>query len=287
MILNMSLSPRLTDIGYLQSFLKNHDIDPQHSAGQNFLVCEEVVEATITLLKGAPRLVTELGAGLGALTGPLLEVGFTVRAIERDEVLATLLKKNVSRALSDKLDLQMADLKTVGWEQDEDYCLVGNIPYNLSGLIIRQITSLTPAPRRVVLLVQNEVAMRIVSDAPDMQLMALAVGLWGSARNALHVPADCFWPIPKVTSQLVVFEPRENLILEHEEREKVLKTARGFFQAKRKQVGGVLRRRLGISADEAASLLGQVGIDSTWRPQHISVERWVELHKILAEYESK
>jgi len=278
------MNRRLTDQVYLQKLLQQYGIKPNRSAGQNFLICDEVVEATVALLKDAPRRVTELGAGLGVLTGPLLAAGYSVRAIERDQTLATILQKNIPASFrrdTSSLDLQTADLRYSDWSWSDEFCVVGNIPYNLSGLIIRKITQLEPVPERVVLLVQQEVARRLVAQTPNLQLMALAVQLWGRATEALAVPRSCFWPVPKVDSQLVILEPRANNSLTLETREKVLSLARGFFQAKRKQIGGGLKRDKIMTTDEVARMLDRVNLKPAMRPQEVTMQQWVQLLKEL------
>lgn len=276
------MNQRLTDVTYLKKLLQKNYVEPRREAGQNFLICDEVVEATLSLLDGVPKRITELGAGLGVLTGPLLAQGFMVRAIERDEKLATILSQQLSGSQRRDLDLVVSDLRHSDWSWPDDYCVVGNIPYNLSGLIIRKITQLEVAPRRVVLLVQHEVAERLVAQVPDLQLLALAVQLWGQASEALAVPKTCFWPTPKVNSQLVVLEPTPNNLLTLERREKVLSLARKFFQNKRKQIGGVLKRDLNISTDEAARLLKAVEISPVMRPQEVEMHQWIKLQEGLA-----
>lgn len=275
----------LMDKDFVKKLFKKKGIAPKHSAGQHFLICPEVIEAILQVIKHGPdgvRLITELGSGAGALTQALLAAGCKVRAIEKDARLAEVLKKNTPKRLASELELIEGDLRDELWEWNKPYMLVGNIPYNLSGLIIRRITQLEPAPIQVVLLVQHEVGQRLTATAPNLHLVSLAVQLWGSASKLLNVPRDCFWPQPQVDSQLVVLSPGTDLGLSKKERERVLALAKIFFQAKRKQVGGVARRFFDLNAEEVEKILRQAGISSKQRPQEVTVDRWRALAGWLA-----
>lgn len=271
----------LTDISYLKALLAKAGIAPQHSAGQHFLVCAEVVEATLLALDGSLARVTELGAGVGTLTGVLLEAGYKVRAIERDAALGNLIKAGIPRRMTGRLELVIDDLRTAAWGGDDNYQLVGNIPYNLSGFIIRRLTQLTPAPERAVLLVQREVGERLTAPVGNLSLIGLAVQLWGKAETLLNVPASCFWPEPKVDSQLVLFYPTPEGGISREEREAVLKLAGQFFRARRKQMGGTLRRLFNWEEREVGEVLQQSDIKPSMRPQEIPIEAWLALSRVV------
>ena len=279
---------KLMNLSYLQGLLQRANAKPLRAAGQNFLVCPEVVEATLLAMKDGPQNITELGSGIGTLTSALLEVGYNVKAIERDETLSVILTREINAKYRDRLELVVDDLRRVQWEwplqqkKHQPYQLVGNIPYNLSGFIIRRIVQLDPPPNRVLLLLQREVGKRLTAEPPNMHLISLAVGLWGRADMILRVPASCFWPIPKVESCLVMLSPTNAKKTNVAEREKVIATARVFFQAKRKQMAGVLKKELGMkSQDDAISLLKKANVDGSSRPQEVTLEQWRALSRVL------
>lgn len=281
------LTPNLTDAASVASLLSAAGITPTRSAGQNFLVCEEVVEATLASLRGgygrqaSQNHVTELGAGIGTLTQALAAAGFYVKAIERDEALAAILEKQLPKKLRERVEIVRDDLRNVDWSfdsaQDKAYQLVGNIPYNLSGWIIRRITQLDPAPERVILLVQREVAERLTAVPPNMNMLGLSVQLWGEATALLPVPVSCFWPQPKVDSNLVMLVPDADASAGGRAREDVLAAAKICFQAKRKQLGGVLKRAYGASKEDVEGWLTGVGASPQTRPQELSAAQWQQL----------
>lgn len=217
---------------------------------------------------------------MGTLTQALAAAGARIRAIEWDEKLAAILPDHIPRHMREYVRVIRQDLRTADWTWKEPYLVVGNIPYSVSGRVLRRLTQTTPAPEAALFLVQYEVAERVVARPGEMSLVGLAVQLWGDATVLLRVPPSCFWPEPQVNSALVLFAPHERQVA-LEERERVLKLARIFFQARRKQIGHVARRVLKLSESEAREQLAQVGVEMQQRPQELSVEQWRKLAHTL------
>ncbi len=274
------LTPPLTDQAYLASQLQRYRVQPARSSGQNFLISPEVIEVMLAVTAPGPDHITELGAGAGPATVALLAQGKTVRAIERDQTLATILQDHVPRAAQERFTLAQTDLKTADWTWPTPYQIVGNIPYNLSGFILRRVSQLAPPPTQITLLVQQEVGERLCAAPPDFHLLSLATQLWAFVTPLLTVPPDCFWPAPKVTSQLVLLTPRADA-LPLTEREAIIALAKPLFQQRRKQLRGTLANTHHISADQAATLLAQCGITPQARPQEVTLEQWQELHEAV------
>ncbi len=272
----------LTDIRYIQHLLGKDGLSPREASGQNFLISPEVVEATVLALKGGPKKVTELGSGLGALTQGLTLSGFEVRAIEHDRNLIAILEKILSPSKYPNLKMIEGDLRETSWEHSTPYQVAGNIPYNLSGLIFRRLTQLSPEPERVVLLVQKEVAQRVVARPPDMNLLALTIALWGDSRILLDVPRHCFWPAPEVQSALLLIVPFSPNARPIEAREALIKTAKVFFQGKRKQIGGMIRRHWHKTPEELNIFEKESNISLSARPENLSVDQWEKIHNFLA-----
>jgi 16S rRNA (adenine1518-N6/adenine1519-N6)-dimethyltransferase len=292
---------KLTNPQYLSKLLTKHSLEPNPTLSQNFLICQNVVDKAANSLKESVPRVIELGAGLGTLTQALVEKGFQVRAIEKDEGLAEILEDS----LGGQIEVVRGDLKKVEWLgklplglyettpphlRGRKYQIIGNIPYHLSGLIIRRITQLNPAPVRVVLLTQKEVGERMRAEAPNMNLLGLAVQLWGRAEKLQTVPAGCFWPRPKVASQLTLLEPHQprrwrgrKQVISEDKREALVKLAKVFFQQKRKQMGGRLRKEFKLEAEMAAKIWEKAGLAPAQRPQEVTPEQWEGLYDIIKE----
>lgn len=271
----------LTDEEYIRELLASAGVTPNRSSGQNFLISSEVRDAILTITEAGPSQVTELGAGMGPLTQGLLQQKMHVRAIERDETLAAILEKQIPAKLRSQLTLLKKDLRETDWTWPDSYQIAGNIPYNISGLILRRLTQLEPTPTQVVLLIQKEVGERIVAQPPNMHLLSVAVQLWGTPQLLLQVPANCFWPQPKVASQLLLLTPHERP-LPLIEREHILKVAKQFFQQRRKQLGGVLVSLYNLPRETVATKLKALTIDPTQRPQELTLEQWQGLTDVFS-----
>lgn len=275
----------LTDPDTLQSFLSSHHIRASKSLGQNFLVCEEVVESVLIALQKTSLHITELGPGVGALTQALIGSGYIVRGIEKDDDFARLLPSVIPASKREALTVVHGDLTTVDWSWKEDqtndgYVVVGNVPYNISGKIIRLLTKQQTLPKTAILLLQKEVANRIVHTENSMSLLGLATALWGTSKLLLNVPPDCFIPAPKVHSALIQITPLSDM-LPLEQRELIIEKARPFFQAKRKQLGHTLKTAYKKTSEEADQLLQSIGISSKARPENLSPAQWKQLCDIL------
>lgn len=272
-----------TNIHTIQHLFSQAGVNPKRSMGQNFLISPEVVEAMIGSLNPRHRCVTELGAGLGAVTQSLLSAGYSVKAIEKDDVLASLLPGCTDVTHRKNLTVTHADMRYTDWTWQEPYQIVGNIPYNLSGLVIRKITSLIPVPTRAILTVQKEVGVRMMADAPDMNLMSLSVRLWGNAAKLLNIPPSCFWPQPHVTSQLMLLIPSVDAPLPDQDRERkqILSLAQTLFQTKRKQIAGALRKTLFIPEKNVSKILASCSISRNVRPQELTLNQWIQLAQVL------
>lgn len=273
------MKPLATDLDFLRLRLQKAGIEPSRSSGQNFLISPEVIEAAIEAISNGPKNVTELGAGPGALTQALASNGYIVRTIERDRVLADILLDVIEPKFRDHITIIRDDLRNVGWGWKEPYQVVGNIPYNISGLILRGLTQLNPAPTQALLLVQKEVAERITETAPDMSLVGLSIQLWGSAQKVLNVPPGCFWPSPKVYSALVFFTPFTGKdALPVEKKEAILQIAKRCFQGKRKQLVVTLPLATNLDRTTIEFILNSLNILPTKRPQELTPADWINLY---------
>jgi len=200
---------------------------PKKSFSQNFLRDEEVVE-NIARLGEADHFnwVVEIGAGEGALTAELSRKARRVVALEVDrDLVPGLLKRfpiasNVSVAEGDILRADIFKLlETRGFRSGESWAIFGNIPYAITGKIIRKITLLETIPGAVVLMVQKEVALRIVAEKGKQSILSVAVALFGKAEILFSVSKTAFFPEPNVESAVIRIVPHHDMI-SREERER-------------------------------------------------------------------
>ena len=264
----------------LASLLRRHRITLQHRLGQNFLIDpvlrDAIADAAVT--DGGDEIL-EVGAGVGTLTIALATRARRVVAVEFDRALIPALREVV--AGHDEVEVVQADILRydvarafpAGGE-----VAAGNIPYNLTGALIRKLLDRAPRPRRLSLVVQKEVGERWAATT-SASLGTVAVQLFAEPRVVMTVPASSFTPAPKVDSALVILEVRDKPAVDVADTDRFLRFVEDVFQFRRKQVGGTLARIGGISGAESAARLSELGIDAARRPQTLTLPEWEAVYR--------
>ncbi len=241
------------------------------SLGQHFLKSQHYLEAVADaadIQKG--ELIVEIGPGEGALTHVLLEQGAKVVAIEKDARLIPLLREKFAGE-----DLEIIEGDALDFEPNyKDYKVVGNIPYYITGALLKKFLSAPVQPSRLVFLVQKEVAERIAREKKE-SILSLSVKAYGEPRYVKTVPAGAFSPPPKVDSAILCVEniSRNNFKnKKHEERFFALVKA-GFGQ-KRKLLKNNLESLLGANV---GALMQDVGIAQSARAEDVPLAGWLAL----------
>jgi 16S rRNA (adenine1518-N6/adenine1519-N6)-dimethyltransferase len=250
----------------LDALLRRHSITLKHRLGQNFLVDPAMRDAIADALEATPEdEVLEVGAGVGTLTIALAQRARRVQAVELDRDLLPALRdvvgtmRNVEVIAGDILRLDVtAPL------------VAGNIPYNLTGALIRKLLDRAPRPRRLSLVVQREVAERWTATTAA-SLATVAVQVFAEARILFTLPAAVFEPPPRVDSALVLLEVRPKPAVEVDDYDAFFRFVEGIFQFRRKQLGGVL-------AKQGFRGLPALGIDPARRPQTLTLSEWEAIY---------
>ena len=239
--------------------------------GQHFLTSPGIIQKILTTAGlRASDTVLEIGPGAGVLTLELARRVKKVIAIEKDPRLVRELQE---RFVSTKnLQIIEGDVLKIQNKQSElklprHYKIVANIPYYITSQILRLfLEDIKEKPSLMVLMVQKEVAERIIATPPDMSLLALSVQAYGKARLVARVPKGNFTPPPKVDSAILKIEAISDAYFKKYRLppEIFFETARRAFSQKRK----MLRKSLGIET-----------VYGTKRPQELSLEDWAILHK--------
>src|SRR5207248_1383412 len=156
--------------------------------------------------------------------------------------------------------------------------VAGNIPYNLTGGLIRKLLDHPPRPRRLSLVVQKEVAERWTATT-SASLGTVAVQLFAEPRVVMTIPASSFTPEPKVDSALVILEVRAKPAVDVADTDGFLRFVEEVFQFRRKQIGGTLARIGGTTGVESSRRLAELGIDGARRPQTLTLPEWEALYR--------
>lgn len=261
------------------SLLKRYDLRAHKGLGQNFLQDPFALERIVAAAEIQPTdTVLEIGPGLGSLTRYLAVAAKEVVAVELDADLLPPLKqvlapyRKVRLIQGDILKLSPKELIAEG-----DYLVVANIPYYITSAVIRHLLEHETKPRRIVLTVQKEVAQRICAQPGDMSLLALSVQVYGKPRIATHIPAEAFFPAPKVDSAVLVVDIYSSPLVKEELLELFFKLIKAGFGQKRKTLRNSLSSGLHISPTKAAELLTGAGIDPQRRAETLSIEEWETL----------
>lgn len=261
------------------ALLKRYGLRAHKGLGQNFLQDPLALERIISAAEiRSTDTLLEIGPGLGSLTRYLAVSAKEVIAVELDQNLLPPLKavlspyQNVRLIHGDILDLSPKDLVL-----DNDYTVVANIPYYITSAVIRHLLENEPKPRRIVLTIQKEVAKRICAEPGDMSLLALSVQVYGKPRIAAQIPAEAFFPAPKVDSSVLVVDIYPSPLIKGGLLDTFFKLIKAGFSQKRKTLRNSLSSGLHIPPAEAAEFLTRAGIDPQRRAETLSIEEWERL----------
>ncbi|MFI5279669.1 MAG: 16S rRNA (adenine(1518)-N(6)/adenine(1519)-N(6))-dimethyltransferase RsmA [Gemmatimonadales bacterium] len=245
--------------------------------GQHFLFDPAILGriADAALLTSADT-VLEIGPGRGTLTRELLARAGRVIAIETDRALAEALRQSAP----DTLTVIHGDALKVAWPAAD--VVAGNIPYQItSPLIERALTR--PRPKRIVFLVQQEVAARLAADPGGSDYGALSAGvqLVATVERLFGVKRGAFRPAPRVDSALVRITPRTEPLVEGAEEEAAARgLIQALFQRRRQQIQRSLRESLGLDAGTVGEMLARVGIQPTDRAEELGPPQLVALARL-------
>ncbi len=250
--------------------------------GQHFLTDPRILERSADALGAtADDTVLEVGPGPGGLTEVLAARAGSLVAIEKDADLVPTLRQRVPAATVVEADALEADWHAVA---GPDFLVAGNIPYNItSPLIDKALTP--PRPRRIVFLVQKEVADRVGAAPGSQAYGALSVGVQAvaTAERLFTVPAGAFYPRPKVDSAVLRLTPRVEPVVRDEEVEPFRRLVVGLFGFRRKQLGRGLRELTGWEAERVERALAAAGIPATVRPETVAPAALAALLRALVD----
>ena len=255
---------------------------PKQSLGQNFLMHRQTAERIVSAAEITPEdTVLEIGPGTGMLTKALLAAAHKVIAVETDHELFQKLESDLGTEIAERrLVLVSADARAFDPETiDGNYKLVANIPYYITGELIRKFLSTSHKPKSLTFLVQKEVAVRIARSKKE-SLLSLSVRVYGTPSYKFTVPKGAFYPAPAVDSAVLSVTNISSPFASRVEESHFFEILHAAFAHKRKQLAKNLEEL--YAPEIVREALKMVGISPTIRAEDVSLSSWLELSKILS-----
>ncbi len=264
--------------------LKKLGLRAEKKFSQNFLIDENILNTIIEQsdLKNNEQVI-EVGSGLGVLTSALLLTGAKVFGIEKDANLLSFLKgnlgtqKNLDLIAGDVLEVLpplVAKLKT-------PYKIVANLPYALSGKLIQLFLELEPRPTRLVLMLQLEVGQRLTAKAGQQSILGVLSQMLSEIIIAKIVSKNCFYPVPKVDSAIVIFKPKKDVKIS----KFLARLVKISFASRRQTLANNLSVGLDLNKQKIEEIIDYCGLKKLCRAQELTLENWQNLAQQILQYQ--
>lgn len=258
--------------------------------GQHFLINPEVPEVIVAALEPtAGDTIIEVGPGHGELTQAIVSAikasgadNVRIIAVERDPALA----EEVRQRFKEYSFLEVVEADILQFLKDPEagattkngYKLVGNIPYYLTGHLLRVVGERETQPARTILMIQKEVAERIAAEPPRMNRLAASVQFWAKPQILIDVPKEDFNPPPEVESALILLSAKEKPVTD---KEVYYALVRKLFAQPRKTIMNNLAGKNSDDKNKALAILEKLSVSPDSRPQDLSV---IQIAKISESY---
>ncbi len=251
---------------------------PLRKRGQNFLINKKAIEKIIkeANLKLDDQIV-EIGAGTGNLTNLLAKENKVV-AIEIDDYLVNILEKrfkNNSNVIIKDEDIRDFRLTNLGLNK---YKVISNIPFNITGLLIKNILTEKNKPELIILVLQKQVGERIVATPPNMSLLSVSVKFFGKPEIVGKISKNSFWPRPKVDSVILKIKPKNKYLVSETNFFKIVKA--GFTHPRKYLLNNLFLNGI-IKKDKAKQILKKNNLNLRIRAEELKVKDWVDLTRSI------
>ena len=271
--------------------MKKYNIKASKRLGQNFLIDENVVETIVDCSNiNEGDLIIEIGPGLGTLTSKLVEKAGKVICIELDSKMITILKdrfllyKNFEVINEDvlKVDLKSLIKKEKANGKIKNAKIVANLPYYITTPIIMKLLEEELDLESITVMIQKEVADRLVATPGDKNTGAITytVYYYASSEKIIEVPNNSFIPEPEVTSEVIKLNIRKEPVVETQNKEKLFKIIKCAFMQKRKTlVNSLYNAKILKNKKQGIEILKKLNIDENVRPEELTIEQFENISK--------
>ncbi|NLW42107.1 MAG: 16S rRNA (adenine(1518)-N(6)/adenine(1519)-N(6))-dimethyltransferase RsmA [Tissierellia bacterium] len=276
----------LTSPKVLKDLLERHNFSFTKSLGQNFLIDQNIIDKIIREGNIQDENILEIGSGIGTLTVSMAKLAKKVVVVEIDEKLKPILSEtligmdNVEVIFSDILKTSLDKISQVSFN-GESYKVVANLPYYITTPILEYLLKSKSNISEIIVMMQKEVATRIVADVGTKEYGSISVFLkyFGESEILMNVPKTVFMPKPKVDSAVIRLKIRDNIDIE--EVESLEKVLRAGFGKRRKTILNSLSSGLNREKIEVLEILEKLGINENSRAENLSLEEFLALTEML------
>ncbi|MDR2336562.1 MAG: 16S rRNA (adenine(1518)-N(6)/adenine(1519)-N(6))-dimethyltransferase RsmA [Candidatus Nomurabacteria bacterium] len=219
--------------------------------------------------------ILEIGSGLGTLTSAIFKFFDKVVAVEYDPELSNKLSgqfpgKNLTSVNADFLQFNLSTLP-------KNYFVIANVPYYITSPIVQKLLTAKNRPKKIVLLVQKEVAERLAMSGGKSSILGLSANIYAKTRLGMIVPKELFVPPPKVDSQVVILDVYEKSQLGNLSEVDFFKIVKLGFSSPRKKLVNNLTRVGKFNREELLEHLRLLSVNPNARPENLSVSEWKNL----------
>ena len=254
-------------------------IKPKKSLGQNFLIDNNILNKIIKLVEINNNNIVEIGPGTGNLTRKIIEQKpKSLILIEKDQILSNSLKNELSKQKSFNIfneDILKFDLEK---KIKKNSIIIGNLPYNISSQILVKLIKFKlwlPKYKKLILMFQKEMAEKILAkhNTPDYGRLSIITAARLKITNRFNISSNSFYPVPKVKSTILVFEPIINKKFKIKNIDNLEKISHIFFSRKRKMINKAFNKLF----KEPIAVAKKINIDLSLRPNELTENEYFKI----------
>lgn len=288
----------------VKSTLASHGLRPQKKFGQHFLTDPRILESIADAAEvSSADTILEIGPGLGHLTQVLARRAAQVIAVEVDRELVAGLQNEFANSQNVSIIAgNFLDASPIAWVRPGNkiagtgilseaagpvpasisFKVVANLPYYITSAILRHLLEAEQKPQSIVVMVQRQVAQRIIARPPEMNLLAVSVQFFAAPRIVRTIAAGAFYPPPKVDSAVVRMDVLDKPLLSGAAVSRCFEIVHAGFRGKRKQLRNSLAHGLSRDPDSIAMALMRAHIQPTRRAETLTLDEWLACYREFA-----
>lgn len=281
----------LTNPTYISAVLNRFDFSFQKKYGQNFLIDDNILSKIIDSAKITKEdTVLEIGPGIGTMTEELAKAASEVICVEIDSHLIPILEDtlfNYSNITIINNDILKIDIEEISkkYNNGKPFKVVANLPYYITTPIIMQLLENKLPIESITVMVQKEVAQRMITGpgSKDYGALSLAVQYYTKPEIVCDVPASCFMPRPKVDSTVIKLTINQEYTTEVDNEELLFDCIRASFNQRRKTLSNGLKNfpKLNLDKEQIAKALSKANLRQDIRGEVLTLDEFIELSNII------